>query len=578
MEEIVHPSKISRKLWSGSPRLPTSFRAGAVNVNVVSNLSKYVYQSTEDVKLSPQQSQFELELVEEPPDPPDAESAVTSVVGPVLPIEVNDTPADPPAVKVADVERIDFEGEDVAIRLRPVSPRVERTPERVEELTVECSIRPSRPRDSELDLVIAPSKQHMVSEMLLEDKQLKLQVRPIDQFVGQLTNGQTRSKSRRSRASVGKSVSVVETPSRRSSQLQVALRNAYDAATIASNSMNFSTACLGAKENLMNFSNVYPEVKERSTSFSNACLKTKERSSNFSNAYLEAKERSTSSSKACRNACDAAIMASNSMNFSTACLETKEYSTNFSNAYPEAKERSTSFSNACLETQECSSNFSNAYLQPKERLVNFSNACLDATEPSAVSNESFSSKPDVKKSSEPRGPMTSAVSSSGTSSAKKAARAAAKAQLPEEAFALPETELKPLKTDVYYYREKVAHERRQIDNLTKEIGQAESLFSEYEQRKLKLADECDSHRDEFDRLLQDFRAAASATKVANADTGLNRLITDYFVKYYDSLAKKIEQFHRERSALSMVIGNLNEEQTQLQKHVAHFEQRLAQRS
>lgn len=460
MEEIVHPSKISRKLYSGTPRPPTSFRSSSVGVSVVTNLSKYTYPSMEDVKLSPERSQFEMELLEETMDPVEVVPAVSSVavVCPPLPLEdvavVSNGSADPPTVRVADVDRIDFEGEDMAVKLRVSSPSAEKVRAKVENSRVECSIRPSRPRDSELDLIIAPSKQHVVSEMLLEDKKLKLQVRPMDRLIGHSPGSRIgSSKSRKSRSRVGRSKDLA-TPCKPSNQLQIALMNA----------------------------------------------------------------------------CDAAQMAANSMNFSNACLETEEPSATMINQPSDLK----ADAEANTESQRC-------------------------------------------------GPEITALSSSCASSAKKPAKSAAKVELPKETFALPETELKPLKTDVYYYREKVAHEQKQIDDLNKEISRAESLFAEYEQQKLKLTDGCDSHRSEFEKLLQDFLAASGAASKtsasgAEADTGLNRLISDYFVKYYDSLAKKIDQFNRERSALSMVIGNLSEEQTQLQKHVSHFEQRLALKS
>lgn len=137
-------------------------------------------------------------------------------------------------------------------------------------------------------------------------------------------------------------------------------------------------------------------------------------------------------------------------------------------------------------------------------------------------------------------------------------------------FTLPENQLKPLKTDVYYYKEKIAHEQVQINDLKEEINEAEQILQEYENEKLQKRNEYKRSfsKKEFERLLSEFLCVSDFSCDRNeSGVGLNFLITDYFTKYYDNLNKKIDQFNRERSALLMVVDNLKKDRQKLQNHI-----------
>ncbi len=146
---------------------------------------------------------------------------------------------------------------------------------------------------------------------------------------------------------------------------------------------------------------------------------------------------------------------------------------------------------------------------------------------------------------------------------------------------LPENELKPLKTDIYYYKEKIDHEQEQINNLTAEILKAERLFRERENEMDEGSRDVSKSfsRVELDELLREFsETSETRSGSSTSDVGLNILITDYFSKYYDNLSKKIDQFNRERTALLVVIDDLHEEENKLRCYIKCLRHKLAENS
>lgn len=142
-----------------------------------------------------------------------------------------------------------------------------------------------------------------------------------------------------------------------------------------------------------------------------------------------------------------------------------------------------------------------------------------------------------------------------------------------------DSDLKQLKTDLYYYKEKVEHERIQLADLQNEVAEAEGVLQEYEITKHQFNEEnAYFKKDDFEALLKEFLNSESYSLSSNADVAdvsLHCLIADYFRKYYDNLSKKVNKFDQERGFLSIMCENMTKDHQNMRNLISQLKYKLA---
>jgi hypothetical protein len=144
---------------------------------------------------------------------------------------------------------------------------------------------------------------------------------------------------------------------------------------------------------------------------------------------------------------------------------------------------------------------------------------------------------------------------------------------------------KSLKTELHYYKEKIANELERITALQNEIKEAESELSECEKatkHRLQHDSVCPFSKDEFDGFLKEFldtseTLTASSSSLVKINLfegdGLNFVVHDYFTKCYDNANKRITQFADERQMLHKFLQKLNEDRVELQNCISYLNRR-----
>lgn len=147
------------------------------------------------------------------------------------------------------------------------------------------------------------------------------------------------------------------------------------------------------------------------------------------------------------------------------------------------------------------------------------------------------------------------------------------------AHVFSDSDLKQLKTDLYYYKEKVEHERIQLADLQNEVAEAERVLQEYEITKYQFNKEnAYFKKDDFEALLKEFLSSESYSLSSNADAAdvsLHYLIADYFRKYYDNLSKKVDKFDQERGVLSIIYENVTKDRQNMRNLISQLKYQLA---
>lgn len=196
IEEIVHPSKITRKISDMSK----SLRYNATSNCSVSNCMKVVNTTSQRTRSQSTVNAISHQSVTVA-DNENCEQAVTNfwnaneksvsrdLTNTAEEMALCSLPSDKetPPIKIDSVNHIKFDGSDMVIKLKSdgeskstENRKLKTQSTKLKRKTgIECNIHPNV-RNEELDLLIEPLNNHIVSEMMLNNKNLKLLVKSME--------------------------------------------------------------------------------------------------------------------------------------------------------------------------------------------------------------------------------------------------------------------------------------------------------------------------------------------------------------------------------------------------------------
>lgn len=493
IEEIVHPSKISRVrdhtpvTNSSEPKVGSQNRSFATSFTLVKNNSKNESYGEKTILCSDPIITFESEdSCSDYSDSERIDEINTSLTVTGNGAGKNNSTKEMKPIRIDTVNRIKFAGKDMSIGLRRSRVDEGNAPKSA----IDCSIHPKM-HDCELDLIIEPSRDNYVSEMMLQNQNLHLQVKSLgNQFVDKARNTIEEPKMNR-RRSLSRNLQDSKINSK-----QVPVRNTIEEPINAKH--------LQARDN----SDDCKMIPNQSTDMQGTTDKMKANS--LVNRYLTG----TLPVDGNQN-----INEDNSRIKQNESISHSRDSTWLVKSYQKLVEKYADVTNSSLQ-------------------------CYSPTDSNSISAPSSEFDNNLGNIESENGFKRNPIDDDAN-------------------------ELKSLKTDVSYYREKISQEEAQISELQNEIKKAEYVLNEYNAANRENASNTVT-KTEFEGALKEFLDASNinspCTNVSNM--GLDFVITDYFTKCYDNLSKKVYQCDRERKALSIVIDNLKKERNKLQNSIA----------